>query len=91
MLYASLKSAEEIIHKLCEAEVPAATGRAVDDTARRLGVTMQTYYRWRKEPIFASNIQAYESASPDLRLCSTSTRAIRVGLPPSVGVPTTPR
>ena len=42
-------TAEEIIHKLREAEVLAAQGRTVDEVARQLGVTVQTYYRWRKE------------------------------------------
>lgn len=40
---------EEIIHKLREAEVLAAQGRTVADMARQLGVTEQTYFRWRKE------------------------------------------
>lgn len=40
---------EEIIHKLREAEVLAAQGRTVADIARQLGVTEQTYFRWRKE------------------------------------------
>jgi len=42
-------TAEEIIHKLREAEVLAAQGRIVADIARQLGVTEQTYFRWRKE------------------------------------------
>ncbi len=40
---------EEIIHKLREAEVLAAQHRTVADIARQLGVTEQTYFRWRKE------------------------------------------
>ena len=42
-------STEEIIHKLREAEVLAAQGRTVADLTRQLGVTEQTYFRWRKE------------------------------------------
>ena len=40
---------EEIIGRLREAEIVLAQGRAVADACRRIGVTQQTYYRWRKE------------------------------------------
>jgi putative transposase len=40
---------EEIIGKLREAEIVLAQGGTVPDAFRRLGVTEQTYYRWRKE------------------------------------------
>ena len=40
---------EEIISKLREAEVLLAKGGTVGQVVRRLGVTEQTYYRWRKE------------------------------------------
>ena len=39
---------EEIIHKLREAEVLLSQGRTVKEAARTLGITEQTYYRWRK-------------------------------------------
>jgi transposase-like protein len=42
-------SAEEIIGKLREAEVVQGQGGTVADACRRIGVTEQTYYRWRKE------------------------------------------
>jgi len=42
-------SAEEIISKLREAEVLLAQGRKVPEVSRILGVTEQTYFRWRKE------------------------------------------
>jgi transposase-like protein len=42
-------SAEQIINKLREAEVLLSQGERVPEVARRLGVTVQTYYRWRKE------------------------------------------
>ncbi len=41
--------AEQIIPKLREAEVELAKGRTVAQMVKRLGVTEQTYYRWRKE------------------------------------------
>ncbi len=42
-------SAEEIIGKLREAEVGLAQGQPVGEVARKLGVSEQTYYRWRRE------------------------------------------
>jgi transposase-like protein len=42
-------SAEQIISKLREAEVLLEKGQAVPQVCRQLGVTVQTYYRWRKE------------------------------------------
>jgi len=43
------QTAERIIGKLREAEVLLAQGRTVAEVSRSLGVTEQTYYRWRKE------------------------------------------
>lgn len=40
---------EQIIRKLREAEVDISNGSTVSQTVRKLGVTEQTYYRWRKE------------------------------------------
>ena len=40
---------EEIIGKLREAEIVLAQGGTVSDACRRIGVTEQSYYRWRKE------------------------------------------
>ena len=42
-------TAEDIINKLREAEVGLARGMAVPEVCRKLGVSEQTYYRWRKE------------------------------------------
>jgi len=42
-------SAEQIINKLRQAEVHLGQGMGVPEVARKLGVTEQTYYRWRKE------------------------------------------
>ena len=41
-------TAEEIIGKLREAEVLLAQGRSVADAAKAIGVTEQSYYRWRR-------------------------------------------
>ena len=40
---------EQIINKLREAEVLLSQGSTVAQASRKLGVTEQTYYRWRKE------------------------------------------
>ena len=40
---------EEIIAKLREVEVRLARGETAAAAARAVGVTEQTYYRWRKE------------------------------------------
>ena len=42
-------TAEQIIQKLREAEVELAKGHSVGEVAKKLGITDQTYYRWRKE------------------------------------------
>ncbi len=42
-------SAEEIINKLREAEVHLSKGMTVGRMCKQLGVTDQTYYRWRRE------------------------------------------
>lgn len=38
---------EQIIHKLREAEVELSKGATVPVVCKKLGVTEQTYYRWR--------------------------------------------
>ncbi len=40
---------EQIIGKLREAEVLQSQGESLEMICRKLGVTDQTYYRWRKE------------------------------------------
>jgi len=40
---------EQIIRKLREAEVLLSQGQTVAQASKQLGVTEQTYYRWRKE------------------------------------------
>ena len=42
-------TAEQIIHKLREAEVELAAGKTVPLVARKLGISEQSYYRWRKQ------------------------------------------
>ena len=40
---------EQIINRLREAEVLISQGAAVGEASRKIGVTEQTYYRWRRE------------------------------------------
>ena len=42
-------TAEQIIRHLREAEVELAKGQTTGVGCRKLGITEQTYYRWRKE------------------------------------------
>jgi hypothetical protein len=42
-------SAEQIIPKLREAEVEIARGVTVAAAAKKIGVTEQTFYRWKKD------------------------------------------
>jgi putative transposase len=40
---------EQIINKLREAEVYLSQGLTVSEASRKIGITEQSYYRWRKE------------------------------------------
>jgi len=40
---------EQIINKLREAEILLNQGANIAEASRKIGVTEQTYYRWRKE------------------------------------------
>ena len=40
---------EQIINHLREAEVLLSQGRSVGEVCRQIGVSEQSYYRWRKE------------------------------------------
>ncbi len=42
-------SPEQVITKLREAEILLNQGATVGEASRKIGVTEQTYYRWRKE------------------------------------------
>ena len=42
-------SSEEIIHKLREADVALGQGKSIAEACKQLGITEQTYYRWKKE------------------------------------------
>jgi len=40
---------EQIINKLREAEILLSQGATVGEASKKIAVTEQTYYRWRKE------------------------------------------
>ena len=42
-------SAEQIADKLREAEVEIAKGMTIGQVCKKLGVSEQTYYKWRRE------------------------------------------
>ena len=42
-------TAEQIINKPREAEIHINQGISIAETSRKIGITQQTYYRWRKE------------------------------------------
>jgi transposase-like protein len=41
--------AEQIINRLREVEVMLSNGSTVGEASKKIGVTEQTYYRWRKQ------------------------------------------
>ena len=40
---------EQIVTKLRQAQVEIGKGATVDQVSRKLGITEQTYYRWKRE------------------------------------------
>jgi len=42
-------TAEQIINHLREAEILISQGNSIREVARQIGISEQTYYRWRKE------------------------------------------
>jgi putative transposase len=42
-------TAEQIVRKLREAEIELAKGQSIKAVCKRLRITDQTYYRWRRE------------------------------------------
>ena len=39
---------EQIINKLREAEIHLSQGASIAEASKKIGVTEQTYYRWRR-------------------------------------------
>ena len=52
-------AAEQIINHLREAEILISQGKSIREVARQIGISEQTYYRWRKEYGGMDVIQAH--------------------------------
>jgi len=42
-------TAEQVINYLRDAEIFISQGKSISEVCRQIGITQQTYYRWRKE------------------------------------------
>ena len=76
---------EQIISMLREAEVALAQGQSVGQACRTLGVSEQSYYRWRKEWTHPGKVEApytvcIASASNLTGLVKSSVECRRTGL-----------
>lgn len=40
---------EQVVRKLREAETELASGKGIEEVCRKLAVSQQTYFRWKKE------------------------------------------
>jgi len=49
MMAGKREKPEDIVLKLRQVEVLQGQGKSVSEAVRQIGVTIQTYYRWRKE------------------------------------------
>ena len=58
---------EEIIQKLREAEIQLSQGKSVSEACRQIGVTDNTYYRWRKEYGQARKLKGLERENARLK------------------------
>ena len=63
---------EQIIHKLREAEIELAKGVKVGPACKKIGVTEQTYYRWRTkyggmDPQMAKQLREMEKQNSRLK------------------------
>ena len=58
------RSAEQIVGLLRQADVDLGKGAMVPDVCRRLGISQQTYYRWRTRLCWLGGVAAaaHESA-----------------------------
>ena len=63
---------EEIIHKLREADVMSGQGKTVAEVCKQLGISEQTYYRWRTkyggmDPQMARKLQELQRENARLK------------------------
>jgi len=67
---------EQIISILREAEVGLAQGEKVGPICRRLGISEQSYYRWRREYTGMKVIQARRLTTPTREFCASRPRVL---------------
>ena len=65
-------STEQIIEKLRQADVALGKGQKVPEACKSLGITEQTYYRWRQKyggmaPDLAKQLRVLEKENPRLK------------------------
>ena len=65
-------SAEQIVAKLRQADVALGQGQRVREVCRQLGISEQTYYRWRQKyggmaPAVAKQLKALEKENARLK------------------------
>ena len=63
------RSAEQIVGLLRQADVDLGKGMNVPDVCRRLGISQQTYYRWRTKygPRMAKQLQELQKENSRLK------------------------
>ena len=75
---------EQIIRKLREAEVLLSKGQSIAQVSKQLGVTDQTYYRWRREYGGLKTDQARRLKALERENVSTSLRGSALRVSPHI-------
>jgi transposase-like protein len=65
-------TSEQIINKLREAKIHLSQGNSIGEASRKIGVTEQTYYRWR--------LECPDSKASPYRLTQSPANCARVGV-----------
>ena len=65
-------SAEQIVAKLREADVDLGKGLTVPEVCKQMGISQQTYYRWRTkyggmDPMMAKHLREMEKQNSRLK------------------------
>ena len=58
-------SAEQIIQLLREVEIHTSEGKTISQASRQIGVTEQTYSRWRKENVGLHTVRVKRMINPE--------------------------
>ena len=62
-------STEQIVTKLRQAEVELGRGLRTPETCKKLGISEQTYYRWRRNTAACASTRRSGSRSSSGRTC----------------------